>query len=128
MERQEIQGPRADPTLNVRKKAAAPAVSITPLTPLTPLIGITATRRPARSSRRTPCGKLQIDIGGLCDKQPKQVEVGVSLDREGEAECRSFSDFRFDPDPAMIPLNNPLTNRQPDAGAGILIAVVQALE
>ena len=25
--------------------------------------------------------------------------------------------FGFDPDPAMIPVNDPLTDRQPDAGA-----------
>src|SRR5690242_7656571 len=42
--------------------------------------------------------------------------------------CRSFSFFRFDPDPATVPFDNLLANRKADSGAWILITRVQPLK
>lgn len=58
----------------------------------------------------------------------RRADDGVSLDRDGEVECRPLPGLGLDPDPAMISVNDPLTNREPDAGAGIFIAGVEAFE
>ena len=38
----------------------------------------------------------------------------------GEVKGSAFALFRFYPDAASVPFDNPFTNRQPDAGARIL--------
>src|SRR5277367_2433546 len=48
--------------------------------------------------------------------------------RDGEVEGCSFSRFGFDPDSSAIALNHPLANSQPDAGAAILLVVMETFE
>src|SRR6266576_2452246 len=52
-----------------------------------------------------------------------RLEVG---DREAEAAAAPL--VRLDPDPAMMALDDPLADREPDAAAGVGVAAVQALE
>src|SRR5690242_16860233 len=50
------------------------------------------------------------------------------LHREGEEERASLSRPAVDPDAPAVPVDDLLADRQPDAGAGIFVAIVQALE
>src|SRR4051812_36585838 len=57
--------------------------------------------------------------------------VAGGLDRalgDGEAEGGAVARLRLDPDPAAVALDDLAAERQADAGAGVLVAGVQALE
>ena len=48
--------------------------------------------------------------------------------RQGEAKSGALPELRLDRDVAAVPLDDLLADRQPDAGAGELFALVQPLE
>ena len=56
------------------------------------------------------------------------VTRGLLRMGDGEVEGRALAGLRLDPDPAAVALDDFLADRQADAGAGILVAGVQALE
>lgn len=52
---------------------------------------------------------------------------GSTSHRQAESECRTFPNGCFRPDSAPVALDDPLYDRQPDAGAFEFIGPVQAL-
>ncbi|HMD50033.1 MAG TPA: hypothetical protein VKG79_13080, partial [Bryobacteraceae bacterium] len=53
---------------------------------------------------------------------------GSGVAGDGEIEDGSFSEAGFDPDSPAVALNHALANRQTDAGAAVLVAMMEPFE
>src|SRR5579885_1919020 len=78
-------------------------------------------------SRTSPGLSSTIKTSAVLDVFSMRPLLTISLGQR-EIKCRTLAGFRFDPDAAPVRLDDLLADGQPDAGAGVFFAGMQALE